>query len=280
MSVQTEINRISGEVSTQADLIAQIATALEGKAAGGIVEPALQAKTVTPSASTQTVTPDSGYDGLSQVTVNAMPTATQATPSITVSTAGKITATATQSAGYVASGTKSATKQLTTQAAQTITPGTSNKTIASGRYLTGTQTIKGDSNLVAGNIKSGVDIFGVTGTYTGGGTTLETCNVQITDASQLYAIAYTTVDANGNVTAAFVVPSTNRQTITCLCGSVVAISHYKAVTTSIKCTGCDLLYCAGVSGTYGHSYIKVSCDAGETAVFNTGVGSGTAGGSG
>lgn len=54
------------------------------------------------------------------------------------------------------------------QAAQTITPGTSNKTIASGRYLTGTQTIKGDSNLVAANIASGKTIFGVKGTFVGG----------------------------------------------------------------------------------------------------------------
>ena len=98
-----------------------------------------------------------------------IPSVTQATPSISVSTAGKITASATQSAGYVSAGTKSATKQLTTQAAQTITPGTSDKTIASGRYLTGTQTIKGDANLVSGNIKSGVSIFGVTGTYEGAG---------------------------------------------------------------------------------------------------------------
>lgn len=98
-----------------------------------------------------------------------IPTVTQATPSISVSTAGKITASATQSAGYVSAGTKSATKQLATQAAQTITPGTSDKTIASGRYLTGTQTIKGDANLVAGNIKSGVSIFGVVGTHDGGG---------------------------------------------------------------------------------------------------------------
>ena len=98
-----------------------------------------------------------------------IPTVAQATPSISVSTAGKITASATQSAGDVSTGTKSATKQLTAQAAQTITPGTSDKTIASGRYLTGTQTIKGDANLVAGNIKSGVSIFGVTGTYEGAG---------------------------------------------------------------------------------------------------------------
>lgn len=62
----------------------------------------------------------------------SMATATQATPTISVSSAGKITASATQTAGYVAAGTKSATKQLTTQAAQTITPGTANKTIASG----------------------------------------------------------------------------------------------------------------------------------------------------
>lgn len=83
----------------------------------------------------------------------------QATPVIEVSSDGLITATA---------GDKSATNQLTTQAAQTITPSTSNKTIASGKYLTGTQTIKGDANLVADNIKSGVSIFGVAGTYEGG----------------------------------------------------------------------------------------------------------------
>ena len=55
------------------------------------------------------------------------------------------------------------------QDAQTITPGTSDKTIASGRYLTGTQTIEGDSNLKAENIVSGKTIFGVSGSYTGGG---------------------------------------------------------------------------------------------------------------
>ena len=172
--------------------------------------PKLQAKTATPSTSAQTVKPDSGYDGLSQVTVNAMTTATQATPTISVDSAGKITASATQTAGYVAAGTKSATKQLTTQAAKTVTPSTSsqtavasgvyttgavtvaaipssyvkpsatqaattytpttsNQTIAAGTYCSGAQTIKGDSNLVADNIKSGVSIFGVAGSFEGSG---------------------------------------------------------------------------------------------------------------
>ena len=129
-------------------------------------EPTLQEKTVTPSTSAQTIAPDTGYDGLSKVIVNAMTTATQATPSISVSSSGLITASATQSAGYVSAGTKSATKQLTTQAAKTVTPGTSNQTaVASGIYTTGAVAVAGDANLVASNIKSGTSIFGVTGAY-------------------------------------------------------------------------------------------------------------------
>lgn len=50
---------------------------------------------------------------------------------------------------------------------QDITPSTTDQYIAGSQYLTGTQKIKGDANLVAGNIKSGISIFGVMGTYTG-----------------------------------------------------------------------------------------------------------------
>ena len=87
--------------------------------------PQLQSKTVTPSTSQKTVGPDNGYDGLSSVQVNAI---------------------------------------SPTKGAQTYTPTTTNQTISSGRWLTGAQTIKGDANLVASNIKSGVSIFGVSGT--------------------------------------------------------------------------------------------------------------------
>lgn len=108
-----------------------------GSSSGGNT-PNLQTKTVTPSESTQTVSSDSGYDGLSKVTVNAI------------------------SSTYIGS-------DVTKKSAATYIPKTTNQSIASGQYLSGTQTIKGDANLVAGNIKSGVSIFGVTGTYAGGG---------------------------------------------------------------------------------------------------------------
>lgn len=108
-----------------------------------------------------------GADG--SVITGTLTEVAQATPSIAVSSGGLITASATQSGGIVAAGSKSATRQLTTQGAKTVTPGTTNQTaVASGRYTTGAVTVKGDANLKAENIAEGVSIFGVTGTHSGG----------------------------------------------------------------------------------------------------------------
>lgn len=65
------------------------------------------------TASGATVSAPAGY--YKQAASKSVATATQATPTITVDANGLITASATQSAGYVASGTKSATKQLTVE---------------------------------------------------------------------------------------------------------------------------------------------------------------------
>lgn len=56
------------------------------------------------------------------------------------------------------------TGSIQSKSAQTYTPTTSDQTIASGVYLSGNQTVKGDANLVASNIAKNVQIFGVTGT--------------------------------------------------------------------------------------------------------------------
>ena len=69
-------------------------------------------------------------------------------------------------AGYH-NGSGKVTQSVKTKGAQTYTPGTTNQTIAAGQYLTGAQTIKGDANLRPENIKKGVSIMGITGSWEG-----------------------------------------------------------------------------------------------------------------
>lgn len=115
-------------------------------------------------------TPNGSATGPSSLSGSSA-TVSTGTNTITLTKTG-VTTTPTVSAGYVSSATASTatvalTASVTTKAAATITPGTTNQTIAAGTYLTGKQTISGDADLVAGNIKSGVQIFGVTGSYSG-----------------------------------------------------------------------------------------------------------------
>ena len=178
---------------------------------------ALQEKTITPTESTQVVDPDNGYGGFSSVTVNgipstyvgsgvatkgattiipsasqqtavssgtyvtgnikvaAMPTGVLSTPAINTNT-GVVTA-GVSTAGYLGTGATK-TLQLNTKSAATIIPSTTDQIIAAGQYLTGIQTIKGDANLVAANIVSGVSIFGIAGTHS----SIDTSDATATEA--------------------------------------------------------------------------------------------------
>lgn len=134
------------------------------------------------SASGDTVTVPAGYyasqNTKSVASGSATGPATVSGSSASVSTGTNtltlsktISVTPVVSAGYVASGTAanasvSLTASVTTKGAATYTPTTSDQTIAASTYLTGAQTISGDANLVASNIKSGVSIFGVAGSLT------------------------------------------------------------------------------------------------------------------
>jgi hypothetical protein len=98
----------------------------------------------------------------------AMAEVIQATPGISVSSGGLITASASQAEGHVAAGTMSAVYPLTTHSGGQYIPSTTTITaVSKGRFLTGDVKVSGDANLVPGNIKSGVRIFGVAGSYQG-----------------------------------------------------------------------------------------------------------------
>lgn len=139
---------------------AQIISAIPSTYVGSGV-PTQGAKTVTPSTSVQTAV-SSGTYVTGNIKVAAMPTGVLSTPAINTNT-GVVTA-GVSTAGYLGTGATK-TLQLNTKSAATIIPSTTDQIIAAGQYLTGIQTIKGDANLVAANIASGVSIFGVTGTH-------------------------------------------------------------------------------------------------------------------
>lgn len=171
----------------------------------------MQEKAVTPSESQQVITPDDTYDGLSKVTVGAI------------------------SKTYVGSG-------VTKKSAATYTPGTSNQTIGANQYLSGAQTIKGDSNLVAGNIRSGVSIFGVTGTVVAASSpNLQTKTVTPRTSSQTIrpdsgydGLSQVTVSGDSNLVSGNIVSG---KTIFGVSGSVVIQKYYTGSSTPSSSLG-------------------------------------------
>lgn len=136
-------------------------------------------------------------------------TATQATPSVSVDANGKITASATQSAGYVAAGTKTGTKQLTTQAAKTVTPTESSQTaVASGIYTTGAVSVSpipseyivreeiSEQDTLISNIMTALE--GKAGGGSSDGGSVETCTVEVINTTGIFwYIHYSYINESG-----------------------------------------------------------------------------------
>lgn len=124
-------------------------------------------------------------------------------PSITVNSSGVISASATKTAGYIASGTASNTKNATDL----------------------------DSNLVASNIKKNIKILGVTGSYEGGAT-VNTCTVKLgIDTMDWYAknnvrVFYTSYSSGAFNTNVVQTNASTTSTITLsnvVCGSAISV---------------------------------------------------------
>lgn len=153
----------SDATATSDDILSGKTAYVDGAKITGNI-PTQSASSLT--AKTNTVTVPAGYYA-TQVS-KSISTGTVNDPMFNVSASGLVTVTVSTSAGYVTNVSKQNTYQLPTQAAKIVTPSTTQQTaVASGKYTTGDVYVSGDSNLVSENIKSGVTIFNVAGTYEG-----------------------------------------------------------------------------------------------------------------
>lgn len=164
--------------------------------------PQLQTKTITPSASTQHVTPSTGYDGLSQVIIN------------------------------------------------------------------------GDSNLISQNIKSGVSIFGVTGTFTGGLQQISTnltwnfSDENLTSSNLLHYGTVWGADLNKNIPYSFsstYYPKLTRISWSLYNPATYTVLSFIAIWSEISWDGSQLTgqHAGDISGDSGTTlYYGLTCDIG------------------
>ena len=196
-----------------------------------------QAKTATPGASQQVISPDSGYQGLSQVTVEgdadlvagniksgveifgvagsyAPASVNLQSKSVSPSTTAQ---TVTPDTGYdgLSSVEVAAARLQTLTGSNAITPTTQDQIVtktSSSYYGLFSVKVLGDANLLAENIKKDVSIFGVTGTYEGGGSQpINGSLIEVTCSSNIDEV---TATIGSNTFTAYLNTSTHKAYIT------------------------------------------------------------------
>ena len=151
-------------------------------------------KLTNPAAASDLLIDKQLIDAEGNVIAGEMPIVTHPNPTIVLGANGLITVSHVQESGKVTGGITQATQQLTIQNGTTITPGTSQQTaVASGRYTTGPVYVAGDSNLKAANIKAGVNIFGISGNYSG--TTVKVKTGEYNGSSEQFSTFYANIDS-------------------------------------------------------------------------------------
>ena len=163
-------------------LVDTVACGWNGQITGTIKKKS--SETYTPSKSDQTISSGQYLAGPQTIEGDSNLTAENiksgvsifgVTGTLEAGSAGTDTSDATATAGDILNGKtayvkgEKVTGTITIKGAQVYTPRATDQTILAGYYLKGNQTIEGDANLIADNIKKGVSIFGVAGTYAGSG---------------------------------------------------------------------------------------------------------------
>ena len=203
---------------------AKVAVAVSGEA------PTLQSKSVTPGTSAQTVTPDSGYDGLSQVTVGAVQVQEKSvTPGTSAQTvtpdAGKYLSKVT--VGAVA-GEPMLSALGVSPTAVTVPAGTSADGIKS--YLTamsGTYTLTGYTGTLTKDLTSAIGSATVSGTMPTAGNT------------SAMTISYGGKSAIVSVTVEASAPTLSGLSATYTGGTVAAGTTLAQLTEVVKATYSD-----------------------------------------
>ena len=145
--------------------LAEMTDAVDNIQTGGSA-PVLETKTATPSETAQVITPDSGYDGLAEVDVAAIPSdyvgsgiTSRSSSSLTASgatvtaPAGYYESSATKTVASGTAGTPPATKGTVSNHSVSVTPSVTNTTgYIEGSTKTGTAVTVSASELVSGTV--------------------------------------------------------------------------------------------------------------------------------
>jgi len=149
---------------------------------------------------------------------------------------------------------------------KTVTPARNKQIIEAGSGYDGLSevVVAGDDDLIASNIKSGVTIFGVTGTYAGSSVNHNTCTVTVSGSNAIYCSYYIPSIPNGNYSVETgSLDGSTTQFSNVPAGSVIEFTDGYFISPSVD-NGRILASGGGGSAANGYVYIKI--DPSATAV--------------